>query len=153
MRKSVRAIACTLVSLVAGVAHASEQVEHPHHLAFGVGLARHIGDNSEFWGIDYSYTFGNELYVLGFYEQVRGDFNVSAAGVQLGKHFGTGWKIAVGPGVETKLKSGKELLLFRSTIGYEWHHERVSFGPTITYDAIEDLSDVVYAGFSFGLGF
>ena len=146
-------ISLALAWLSAGPVHASEPGAHPHHLAVGGGLARHNGENSEFWGVDYSYTFANDVYVLGFYEQVRGDFNISAAGVQVGKHFGNGWKAALGPGVETKLKSGKELLLLRATIGYDWHHKGMSFGPMFTYDVIEDLSDAAYFGFSFGFGF
>ena len=132
---------------------AAEDGAHPHHVAGAVGLARHNGKNSEFWGVDYSYTFTNQVYLLGFYEQVRGEFNISAFGLQVGKHFGGGWKAGLGAGIETKLKSGKNLALIRTTVGYDWHFGNWSIGPAVTYDLIEDVSDTVYVGFAFGYGF
>ena len=132
---------------------AAEDGAHPHHAAAAVGVARHKGNNSEFWGVDYAYTFDRGIYLLGFYEQVRGEFNISAFGVQIGRHFGHGWKVAIGPGVETKLVSGKNLLLVRTTVGYDWHSGNWSYGPVLSYDIIEDVSDTVYLGFTVGYGF
>ena len=147
-----------LLTLVVGAgyvpaAFAAADGSHPHHVAAAVGVARHNGKNSEFWGADYAYTFSNKVYVLGFYEQVRGEFNISAFGVLVGKHFGHGWKAAIGPGVETKLKSGKNLALLRTTIGYDWHNGSWSYGPVLNYDVIEDASDTLYLGFAVGYGF
>lgn len=126
---------------------------HPHHVAAAVGVARHGSKNSGFWGVDYAYTFSNQVYLLGFYEQVRGDFNISAFGAQVGKRFGHGWKAAIGPGVETKLKSGKNLALLRMTLGYDWHSGNWSFGPVLNFDVIEDASDTLYLGIAVGYGF
>ena len=146
----VAAIFCA--SSVADV-HAAEGGAHPHHVAAGIGVARHNGKNSEAWGVDYAYTFNNNIFLLGFYEQVRGEFNISAFGAQIGKHFGDGWQAGIGAGVETKLKSGKNLALLRINVAYDWHFGNWSFGPGITYDAIEDASDTVYLGVAVGYGF
>jgi len=134
-------------------AYAAEDGSHPHHVAAVVGVARHNGKNSEAWGVDYAYTFDNNVFVQGFYEQVRGEFNISAFGALIGKHFGHGWQAGIGPGVETKLKSGKNLFLIRTTVAYDWHIGSWSIGPGLTYDLIEDASDTVYLGVAVGYGF
>lgn len=150
-------LACVaVVSCACGVAnvHAAEGgAHHPHHVAAAVGVARHKNKNSEFWGVDYAYTFQNRVFLQGFYEQVRGEFNISAFGVQIGRRFGHGGRAAIGPGFETKLKSGKELALLRVTFGYDWHSGSWSYGPVLSYDLIEDESDAGYLGFAVGYGF
>ncbi len=146
-------VAVLLCTCGVATVFAAEDGAHPHHAAAAVGVARHKGKNSEFWGVDYAYTFDSGIYLLGFYEQVRGEFNISAFGVQVGKHFGHGWKAAIGPGVETKLISGKNLFLIRTTVGYDWHSGNWSYGPVLSYDIIEDVSDTVYLGFAVGYGF
>jgi len=133
--------------------YAAEDGSHPHHVAVVVGAARHNGKNSVAWGADYAYTFDNNVFLQGFYEQVRGEFNISAFGVLIGKHFGHGWQAGIGPGVETKLKSGKNLAMLRMTIAYDWHFGNWSIGPGLTYDVIEDASDTVYLGVGVGYGF
>ena len=132
---------------------AAEDGAHPHHLAGTLGAGHHNGKNSEFWGADYAYTFSNDVYLAGFYEQVRGEFNIGAWGVQVGQRFDNGWRVAIGPGVETKLKTGKNLLLVRATVGYDWHRGNWSYGPILSYDAIEDVSNTVYLGLAVGYGF
>ena len=151
--KRIVLAALIVTGWIAPSALAGDDGSHPHHVAAAVGIARHNGKNSEFWGVDYAYTFSNKVYLLGFYEQVRGEFNISAFGVQVGKHFGGGWKAAVGPGVETKLKSGKNLALLRTTVGYDWHSGSWSYGPVLNFDIIEDASDTIYLGFAVGYGF
>ena len=147
-----------LLTLLVGASYAprafaAEDSSHPHHVAVVAGAARHNGKNSFAWGADYSYTFDNKVFLQGFYEQVRGEFNISAFGALVGKKFGHGWQAGIGPGVETKLKSGKNLALIRTTIGYDWHFGNWSFGPGLTFDIIEDASDTVYLGVAFGYGF
>lgn len=147
-----------LLTLLVGALHApgafaAEDGAHPHHVAVGAGAARHNGKNAFAWGADYSYTFDNKVFLGGFYEQVRGDFNINAFGALVGKKFGHGWQAGIGAGVETKLKSGKNLALIRTQIGYDWHFGNWSFGPGLTYDIIEDASDTVYLGVAFGYGF
>lgn len=132
---------------------AAESGAHPHHVAVVAGVARHGSKNGFAWGADYSYTFANKVFLQGFYEQVRGDFNISAFGALVGKRFGHGWQAGIGPGVETKLKSGKNLALLRTNIAYDWHFGNWSFGPGITLDIIEDESDTVYLGVGFGYSF
>lgn len=132
---------------------AADDGNRPQHLAATAGIARHNGKHSEFWGVDYAYTFSNQVYLLGFYEQVRGEFDISAYGLQVGKRFGSRWSVGVGPGIETKLKSGEKLALLRTTIGYGWHRGSWSYGPILSYDIIEDVSDTLYLGFTVGFGF
>jgi len=132
---------------------AAEGGAHPHHVAVVAGAARHNGKNSFAWGADYSYTFDNDVFLQGFYEQVRGDFNINAYGALVGKKFGHGWQAGIGAGIETKLKDGKNLALVRTMIGYDWHFGNWSFGPGVVYDIIEDESDTVYLGVAFGYGF
>lgn len=145
--------AALLAALYPGVNARAAEGAHPHHIAGVVGVARHKSKNSEFWGVDYAYTFENELSVFVFYEQVRGEFDINAFGVQVGTHFGGGFKAAIGPGIETKLQKDKNLLLLRLTFGYDWHFDNWSIGPVATYDFIEDESDTVYLGLSVGYGF
>ena len=57
-----------------------------------------------------------------------------------------------GPGVETKLKDDKNLLLFRTKVGFDWHHNSFSYGPFVSYDLIEDATDTLYLGFAVGYG-
>ena len=147
-----------LLALVIGTWYApgtlaAEDGSHPHHVGVVAGAARHNGKNSWAWGADYTYTFDNKVFLQGFYEQVRGDFNISAFGAVAGKKFGHGWMAGIGAGVETKLKSGKNLALIRTMIAYDWHFGNWSFGPGINYDIIEDASDTVYIGVGFGYGF
>lgn len=154
VRSVVACIVAASVMIVLPTAGAlAAEGAHPHHVAVAFGASRHDGKNSEFWGVDYSYTFQNNVYLLGFYEQVRGDFNISAVGVQVGKKFGHGFKIAIGPGVENKLKKNKNLALIRTTVGYDWHKGNWSFGPALSYDLIEDASNTAYVGFAVGFGF
>lgn len=156
MKVITRTLALATLGAGAGYAPASMAADdgsHPHHVSVVAGAARHNGKNSFAWGADYSYTFSNDVYVEAFYEQVRGDFNISAFGALVGKKFGHGWQAGIGAGVETKLKSGENLALIRTTIGYNWHFGNWSFGPGLTYDIIEDASDTVYLGVAFGYGF
>ena len=134
-------------------AFAAEDGAHPHHVAVAAGAARHNGKDAFSWGADYSYTFDNKVFLQGFYEQVRGDFNINAYGALVGKKFGHGWQAGIGAGVETKLKSGKNLALIRTIVGYDWHFGNWSIGPGITVDFIEDASDTVYLGVAVGYGF
>lgn len=143
--------AVLLMNLMAPV-HAADE-HHPHHLAVGAGGARHNSKNSAFVGLDYAYRFENDYGVLVFAEQVRGDFDINAFGIGLVKFFPSGWKVAVGPGVETKLKNDKNLFLVHVSAGYDWHKGSWSFGPFASYDFIEDASNSVYLGFSVGYGF
>lgn len=135
------------------IARSAEGEHHPHHIAVGTGLARHDSKTSVYLGVDYAYRFRNDFAIAVFFEDVRGDFDIQAFGLTFGKYFDNGWKVGTGPGVETKLKRNKNLLLWHVSGGYDWHRGNWSFGPTASFDFIEDSSNTFYFGFAVGYGF
>lgn len=143
---------CVLAVFPPGYSTAAEG-HHPHHVAIGYGYARHGSKDSDFVGVDYVYTFPSNITVGGYYEDVRGEFNIQAFGIEFGKKYASGFKFSFGPGVETKLKDDKNLLLFRTKVGFDWHHNRFSYGPFVSYDLIEDATDTLYLGVAVGYGF
>ena len=118
---------------------------HPHHVAVVAGAARHNGKNSATWRAGYSYTFDNRVFLQGFYEHVRGEFNISAFGVLVGKKFAHGWQAGIGAGVEAKLMSSESFSLPttrlahgiadpNNTIGtMKFKSGNVSTGPSLGY--------------------
>ncbi len=117
---------------IADTSIASEDGHHPHHIAISGGAAWHNDESSAFLGVDYAYRFTNDYLVGAFAEEVRGDFDIGAFGLILGRYFGDGWKVGTGPGVETKLKNNKNLFLWHESGGYDWHHGNWSFGPVVS---------------------
>lgn len=144
-----------LVAIIAGVVTITSAVaaDHPHHVAVGTGGAWHDGKSSAYLGVDYAYTFDNGWSAAVFTEQVRGDFDIAAYGIAVGRFFESGWKFSTGPGMETKLKSNKNLFLWHVNVGYDWHIGNWSVGPMASFDYIEDASNTVYLGVSLGYGF
>ena len=132
---------------------ADEGERHPHHIAIATGAAWHGSETSGYLGADYVYTFESGWAAGVFIEQVRGDFDVSAYGLTVGKMFASGWKIGTGPGVETKLKNNKTLFLWHVSAAYDWHFGNWSVGPIASFDYIEDASNTVYLGLGIGYGF
>lgn len=102
-------IAVVLLAAVPGAA--AEDGHHQHHIAVSGGIALHNSKNSGFVGIDNIYRFESNFALGVFTEQVRGDYDVNAFGEMFGKYFDNGWKVATDPGVETKIKENKNLLL------------------------------------------
>lgn len=145
--------ACLAAPVAAPVLAAEEGHHHTHHVAATIGTGWQDSGNSTFAGIDYEFTFDNGNYVGLFWEGARGDFDIDAFGVLFGRKWGDGWKASIGPAIETKLKKDKDLLLVRGQVGFSWHSGSWSFGPTVSYDLIEDLSDAFYIGFAVGYGF
>lgn len=131
----------------------AEDVHHPHHLGVGFGVAGHGSETSGYLGLDYVYRFKNSLAVFLFAEDVSGDFEVQAYGFGIGKYFDSGWKVGAGPGVEKKLKSGKNLNLLHLSAGYDWHKGSWSYGPVANIDFIEQSEDTYYLGWAVGYGF
>ena len=142
-----------LVVFQSAPALAAEDGHHPHHVAIAGGAARHSSKNSVYIGADYAYRFQNDYLVGVFAEEVRGDFDIRAFGLIFGRYFGNGWKVGTGPGVETKLKSNKNLFLWHVSGGFDWHRGNWSYGPVVAYDFIENASNTAYLGFSVGYGF
>lgn len=136
-----------------GAAISADAGEHPHHVAVATGAAWHGSKASTYLGIDYAYTFSNGWSAVVFAEQVRGDFDVAAYGLAIGRVFESGWKVSTGPGIETKLKDDKNLFLWHINVGYDWHFGSWSLGPIASFDSIEDASNTVYLGVSLGYGF
>lgn len=149
----VAALVLILVPFFGASAFASEDGHHPHHIAVALGTGWQSSGNSTFAGLDYSYNWENGNFVGLFWEGARGDFDIDAFGVLFGRKWGDGWKASIGPAVETKLRKDKDLLLVRGQVAYEWHSGDWSWGPQVSYDLIEDLSDAFYIGFAFGFGF
>ena len=142
-----------IVASQASVFANAQEEGHRHHVAVVGGAARHGSENSGFLGFDYVYRFDNDYAVAIFIEEVRGDFDIRAFGFSVGKYFSNGWKVATGPGMETKLKNDKNLFLWHVTSGYDWHRGSWSFGPVASYDFIEDASNTFYLGFAVGYSF
>lgn len=138
---------------VSALAMAEEDGSHRHHVAVATGAAWHGHESSAYLGFDYAYTFDNGYSAAIFVEQVSGDFDLAAYGLSFGKFFDNGWKLATGPGFETKLKDDKTLFLWHVTIGYEWRFDNWSVGPVASFDYIEDASNTTYLGVSIGYGF
>ena len=145
--------ALTLIAMLPSLAQSAEDGHHSHHLAASVTLARHGGKTSSGIGVDYAYVFESGFAIAGYFEDVRGDFDVQAYGLAFGRFFDNGFKASTGPGIETKLKSNKNLFLWHLTAGYDWHSGNWSYGPIVTYDFISDASNTVYLGFGIGYGF
>jgi hypothetical protein len=131
----------------------AEESSHANHVALATGGAWHGSKSSVFLGADYVYRFENDFGLGAFYESVSGDFDLQAYGLIFGKYFESGWKVAVGPGVEKKIDKDHTLLLFHVSGGYDWHFGNWSVGPVATYDMIEDNSNTVYLGVALGYGF
>jgi hypothetical protein len=146
-------IAAFAATLMAPAVARGQEDHRPHHIAVATGYAQHSGKGSGYLGIDYVYTFQSNFTLGAFFEDVRGGFDVQAFGVDFGKKFSSGAKFSLGPGVETKLKSGENLWLFRTKVGYDWNRDRWSFGPTVSYDFIEDASNTWYLGVAVGYEF
>ena len=138
---------------IAPTASAEDRGRHPHHVAVSTGGAWHGNEASTYLGVDYVYTFQNGWSAGVFVEQVRGDFDLAAYGIAVGKFLDNGWKFGTGPGVETKLKNDKTLFLWHFTAGYDWHFGNWSVGPIASFDYIEDASNTTYFGISVGYGF
>lgn len=144
----------TVIWAFAGsLALAAGDDKHPHHIAMATGAAWHDDESSIYLGVDYAYTFDNGYSAVVFVEQVRGDFDLAAYGFAAAKFFDNGWKVATGPGVETKLKNNKTLFLWQIRLGYDWHFDDWTVGPIASFDFIEDGSNTSYFGVSVGYGF
>ena len=141
-----------LTSPVAPVS-AEDQERHRHHIGVAGGATFHGSESAAYLGFDYVYTFDNGYAAAVFVEQVRGDFDLAAYGLSFGKFFSNGWKVATGPGIETKLKEEKNLFLWHFTAGYDWRFGRWTVGPVASYDYIEDASNTAYFGLGVGYGF
>ena len=139
--------------LVANFVQAAGDAHHPHHVALVGGYSWHGNEESVYVGADYVYSFPSGLTLGGFIEDVRGDFDLQAVGVMVGKQFQSGFKISAGPGVEYKIKKDKYLGLVRAMVGYDWKFGSFTVGPALSYDWIEDASNTTYLGLQFGYGF
>jgi hypothetical protein len=142
-----------ILSNAAPVALAEESGRHTHHIGIAGGATFHGSESAAYLGFDYVYTFNNGLSAAVFIEQVRGDFDLAAYGLSFGKFFDNGWKVATGPGIETKLKDGRNLFLWHFTAGYDWRFDHWSVGPVASFDFIEDASNTSYVGISVGYAF
>jgi hypothetical protein len=151
-RNLIRAVLFSLLVFIVFPVQADD-ARHPHHIGVALGGAGHGSETSGYLGLDYSYRFKNNLALFLFAEDVSGDFEVQAYGFGLGKFFDSGWKIGAGPGVEKKLKSGKNLNLFHISAGYDWHTGNWSYGPVANIDFIEQSQDTYYLGWTIGYGF
>ena len=147
------ALLCVAWACIAVAPAAAEEGAHPHHIAISTGIGSHGSKTSGYLGLDYAYTFGNGISAAVFVEQVRGDFDLNAYGLAVGKSFSNGWKMSTGPGVETKLKNNKKLFLWHFDVGYDWHFGNWSVGPIASFDFIDDASNTTYLGVSIGYGF
>jgi len=137
----------------AGQSPATNPDHSRHHVAAGYGYARHGSRDSDYLALDYTYLFPSSFTLGAYFEDVRGAFDTQAFGVSFGKRYANGLRFSLGPGVETKLKERYTLLLFRAKAGFDWHRDRWSFGPSVSYDAIEDVTDTWYAGIDVGYSF
>jgi len=137
----------------AGQSPAASRNHSAHHVAMGYGYARHGSKDSDYVALDYTYTFPSTFTLGGYFEDVRGAFDTQAFGISFGKKYASGLRFSVGPGIETKLKDNSNLLLFRGKAGFDWHRDRWSFGPSVSYDAIEDTTNTWYAGIEVGYSF
>ena len=90
---------------------------------------------------------------MAYYEETFGDFNLQALGVLFMFHPKDGWKLGAGAAVERKLSGGKDKALVRFLAGYDFHVGKASLGPLVSYDLIEDNSDVFFIGVALGFGF
>jgi hypothetical protein len=151
-RNLIRAVLFSLLVFIVFPVQADD-ARHPHHIGVALGGAGHGSETSGYLGLDYSYRFKNNLALFLFAEDVSGDFEVQVYGFGLGKFFDSGWKIGAGPGVEKKLKSGKNLNLFHISAGYDWHMGNWSYGPVANIDFIEQSQDTYYLGWTIGYGF
>jgi hypothetical protein len=125
---------------------------HSHHAAVAGGVAWHDSKSSAFIGVDYLYRFRNNWGLGVFYEEVSGDFDVQAWGLNAVRFFDSGFKIGGGLGGEHKIKKDKTLGLARLTTGYDWHRGNWSYGPIATADFIEGGEHTYYMGFALGYG-
>lgn len=123
-----------------------------HHVAVGYGYARQGSRDTDYIALDYAYSFPSRFTLGGYFEDVRGAFDIQAFGISFGKRYASGLRFSVGPGVETRLKDGSRLL-FRAKAGFDWHRDRWSFGPSVSYDAINDATNAWYAGIDVGYSF
>jgi len=117
-----------------------------------IGGTTYSGEVAGFLALDYTYKFGNNITTALFVEKASGDFDIEAIGVTVGYAFDSGYKFAVGPGLERKLKD-KTLDLWHVSAGYDWQVNNWTVGPTVSYDFIEDNSNVLYVGLAVGYGF
>ncbi len=145
-------IAILPLLLFATVATAAED-SHGHHVGLVTGATWNGAKRSGFVGIDYVYKFESGFALGGYFEDVRGGFDLQAFGLSFAKYFDNGWRFSLGPGLETKLKTDENLYLFRINGGYDWHFGQWSIGPVATVDFIENNTDSYYLGLNVGYGF
>lgn len=131
----------------------ADGAHHPHHLGASTGALFQDDKTSAFLGLEYSYRFQNGFGLLVFAEEARGDTDLEVFGVGVMKFFDNGFKVAVGPGWERKIKQDKTLALLHVSAGYDWHRGNWSFGPFASIDFIENNHDAYYLGFAVGVGF
>lgn len=148
-------IAYILFAMLVTLSQSARSAEEylPHHITVTTGYSWHGDEESVYTGVDYIYSFRNNVTLAAFVEDVRGDFDLQAVGLLVGKKWHNGFQISIGPGVEYKIEKDKYLMLLRATAAYQWHFGSWSAGPVVSYDTIEDASNTTYVGVGVGYGF
>ena len=144
-------------TLMAAPAWTAEDGDHFHHhhvsVVAGGAFRAEKPQSAAFLGAEYEYAFNRKLGLAVYYEETVGGFELQAIGALVVWHPAQGLKLAVGAAVERKLGDQKNKGLIRLQAAYDFHAGKVTFGPMLVWDLIEDETNVAYLGFGVGYGF
>lgn len=130
----------------------SAEHSHHHHVAIFSGLTSHSGHSDFTLGLDYGYKISDRMAIAGiadfaFTAQVT---SVLAAGVVVNPIPGV--RAVVAPGVE--FYKGYANGLLRLGVGYDFHVDALSIGPTYNADIVGGGRGTSHVyGVSLGYGF
>ena len=155
-----RMLSATLAAtLLAAPASAQEHAEHsehgPNHISVVVGATDNTEDTALTFGIDYEYRFSRMLGLGVVAEHAIDDIDATTVLLVADLHFGPGFVVQTGPGVEflDTEEGSEEEFVYRIGALYEFElGGGATLSPQLHYDITAE-DDSVVALLAWGINF